>query len=95
VALLWHYSTGLTPLLQCSCCTNYACERHPTALDACREAVAALAASEYISVRVALAESMHCMAALLSPEAVAADLLPVVQVGGTAGISRAVQDIVE
>ncbi len=39
-----------------------------------------LAGSGYISVRVALAESMHQLAALVGQEAVQADLLPVIQV---------------
>ena len=43
--------------------------------------MSALAASEFISVRVALAESMHQLAELLGPAVVAQDLLPVIQVG--------------
>lgn len=44
-----------------------------------RDAVRALAASEYVSVRVALAERVAELAALLGRERVAADLLPVIQ----------------
>ena len=44
-----------------------------------RAAVAALAESEYISVRVVLAESMATLAQLLGSQAVAEDLLPVIQ----------------
>ncbi|KAL4425718.1 hypothetical protein ABPG75_009734 [Micractinium tetrahymenae] len=44
-----------------------------------REAVDALSCSEYASVRVALAASVHQLAAMLGHEAVATDLLPVIQ----------------
>lgn len=47
-----------------------------------REALGALCASEYVSVRVALAERLHELLALLGPQRVADDLLPLVQVCG-------------
>lgn len=54
----------------------------------CRDAVVALAASDYVSVRVALAECMAELAALLGQQRVADDLLPVINVRGTCGIRQ-------
>ncbi len=47
-----------------------------------------LADSEYASVRVVLAESMHRLAFMLGPEAVAEDLLPVIQASQGGGDLR-------